>query len=258
MRVCQTCGSRGYSEALVVCSKCQSISEHTYCLDKLEETDDGQIRWTCEFCEPRVIQLSDSTNVVSDTETIESFKELQDDAEKPHCSSMSVEAQTVRDSGTGPSTNESSFNQDLEKNHNLHLPCEYSEATRIEASNSGSPETSSILEDDFYNTVEPLPNPIWMGNFQLYGEYNYTVHGMVAHIANVASKEASEVASSLPMPLCVEVVPKISIWPIKFKEMEPTTDNIAVYFFPEDYRITAEILSMGSIQEEENLASKSK
>ncbi|XP_074321624.1 PHD finger-containing protein 1-like [Silene latifolia] len=54
-------------------------------------------------------------------------------------------------------------------------------------------------------------------------------------MSNEACTEASEVISSLPTLLGLEIVPKINIWPSKFSNMVPTADNISVYFFPEDY-----------------------
>lgn len=164
---------------------------------------------------------------------------------KPLCLLISEDAQSIKNAEAGPSTEGlKSFYRDLERSHNLkrqmhnnfvgdkHLPDEDSEATRVKASESGSPETSSFLEDDFCSTIEPLPAPIWKGSFQIYGEHSCTV--MMAHLSNEACIEASEVASSLPEFLRLEMVSKINIWPMKFKKMGPTLLNIAVYFFPQN------------------------
>ncbi|XP_021760979.1 uncharacterized protein LOC110725820 [Chenopodium quinoa] len=242
MSVCQTCGMRGIPELLVVCSKCQIASEHVYCRNKLAETDDDEVEWTCEFCEPRIVELSDSTNSVSDTES----GELKDDAKEPLHTSLIEEAQSVRNAEAGPSTNEIQlFCRDLETSHDpkrqthkyvvgdLHFPDEDFEATSARAAKSGSPETSCILEDDFCSNIEPLPDPFWKGSFKIYGEKSCTVHEMMAHLSNEACKEASEVTSSLPVLLRLEMVSKFNIWPVKFKETLPTAYNIAVYFFPD-------------------------
>lgn len=143
----------------------------------MAETDDDEVQWACEFCEPRVIELSDSTKSDSDTETIGPFKDIkgpQDDAADPICPLISEEAERVTNADASPSTNNlQSFYREFEKSHNLtkqelniigdlHLPREDSEAPGAEVSKSGSPEASTILDDDFWSTIEPLPDPIWM------------------------------------------------------------------------------------------------
>jgi len=71
------------------------------------------------------------------------------------------------------------------------------------------------------------------GSFRILGQYSYTI---LAHMSNEACEEASAVASSLPVLLHLVIVPKKNIWPMKFNKTGPTVDNIAVYFFPDNYR----------------------
>ncbi|KNA16288.1 hypothetical protein SOVF_090090 [Spinacia oleracea] len=169
--------------------------------------------------------------------------ELQNDAEKIICPLIS---ERLRNGDAGPSIHvlesscrgmETTQTSNSPKTTNvigdLHLPNEDSEVTRVKESKSDSPETSSSIEDDFCSTIEPLPTPVWTGSFQIYGKNSCTVPVMMAHVSNEACIEASEVASSLPVILSLEMVSKVNIWPMKFKKMMPTVHNIAVYFFPD-------------------------
>ncbi|XWS23576.1 hypothetical protein CRYUN_Cryun28dG0026800 [Craigia yunnanensis] len=56
--VCQTCGDRGFSVALIYCDKCQAYSVHRYCLYKLPETFEENVVWFCANCEPKVVDSS--------------------------------------------------------------------------------------------------------------------------------------------------------------------------------------------------------
>ncbi|XVE60162.1 hypothetical protein DITRI_Ditri05aG0105800 [Diplodiscus trichospermus] len=55
---CQTCGDRGFSEALIYCDKCQAYAVHRYCLDKLPGTFEEHVFWFCVDCEPKVAESS--------------------------------------------------------------------------------------------------------------------------------------------------------------------------------------------------------
>ncbi|KAK9271385.1 hypothetical protein L1049_026975 [Liquidambar formosana] len=54
--ICQKCGDKGYSVALIYCDKCQVSAEHRYCLDILPETFDEYVTWFCEDCVPKVAE----------------------------------------------------------------------------------------------------------------------------------------------------------------------------------------------------------
>lgn len=121
--------------------------------------------------------MSDSTENDSDIEIIEPVKAIkgfQEDAADPICPLTSKEAQGLTNADASPSANElQPFYRDSERCHNLteqeqniggglHLPCEDFEATGAEVSRSGSPETTTTLDDDPWSDIEPLPDPIWM------------------------------------------------------------------------------------------------
>ncbi|GLU07039.1 hypothetical protein SLE2022_240180 [Rubroshorea leprosula] len=52
VNVCQTCGDRGYSEALVYCHKCQIHAVHRYCMELQKVTFEEDVIWFCEDCKP--------------------------------------------------------------------------------------------------------------------------------------------------------------------------------------------------------------
>ncbi|XP_012066056.1 uncharacterized protein LOC105629137 isoform X2 [Jatropha curcas] len=58
MTICQTCGDRGFSNALIFCHECQVYAVHRYCLDVLPATFDEYVVWLCEDCESKTLQLS--------------------------------------------------------------------------------------------------------------------------------------------------------------------------------------------------------
>ncbi|KAF5467778.1 hypothetical protein F2P56_011995 [Juglans regia] len=55
--ICQKCGDRGFSVALIYCAKCQVSAEHRYCLEVLPATFDEYVTWFCDDCEPKVGKL---------------------------------------------------------------------------------------------------------------------------------------------------------------------------------------------------------
>ncbi|KAK9740889.1 hypothetical protein RND81_03G068500 [Saponaria officinalis] len=241
MTVCQACGDAGWVETLIFCCKCQGIAEHTYCLDQSTTTDDGCIRWVCEFCEPRVIELSDSTRQSSEGSLL-SLKELRgvEGSEQPRNALNPKESLYIRPGNNGQTRCRDSVNKHYDRKYiveDIRFLSKDSTDNLAEAFSSTvlprSQETSEITVSDFLDTAQPLSYSIWRGRCCIYGQYSFTI---LAHMSSKASAEASEVVRSLPKLLGFEIVPKIDIWPLKFRNAVPTADNISVYFFPEDYR----------------------
>ncbi|KAJ9146157.1 hypothetical protein P3X46_028461 [Hevea brasiliensis] len=56
--ICQNCGDRGFSKALIFCHECQAYAVHCYCLDALPQTFDESLVWLCEDCDPKITKLS--------------------------------------------------------------------------------------------------------------------------------------------------------------------------------------------------------
>ncbi|KAM6542495.1 hypothetical protein CsatB_006942 [Cannabis sativa] len=52
LTICQLCGDKGYSAALIYCEKCEEYARHGYCMDVLPEVNDENVTWFCEDCKP--------------------------------------------------------------------------------------------------------------------------------------------------------------------------------------------------------------
>ncbi|KAL4651051.1 hypothetical protein ACB092_01G130800 [Castanea dentata] len=60
--ICQKCGDRGFSVALIYCDRCSVYAQHRYCLDVLPATFDEYVIWFCADCEPKIRKLSTIVN----------------------------------------------------------------------------------------------------------------------------------------------------------------------------------------------------
>ncbi|XP_074265110.1 PHD finger-containing protein 6-like [Silene latifolia] len=222
MVVCQMCGDTGWLGALIFCSLCQRIAGHIYCLDQSKTTtEDEEIRWVCEFCEPSIIELSDSTDQSSEPQPFQSLARPRSTLDsKESLYTRTKEMQTL------------SLCNDRRNNHDKGK-CIVEDVQFSGKYSTDNSQESSPSSEEIRDTIEPLPDYIWRGRFCVYGKYSCTI---LAHMSNEeACTEASEVISSLPTLLGLEIVPKINIWPLKLRNMVPTADTISVYFFPEDY-----------------------
>ncbi|KAL3840089.1 hypothetical protein ACJIZ3_024680 [Penstemon smallii] len=92
--------------------------------------------------------------------------------------------------------------------------------------------TSSML--DPRPCPEPIIRPIWRGSFNLQNQKNDILNGLMAHISNKACHKVYEEASQFQPVLHLEMLPKSDVWPKSFEISEPTSDNIALYFFPSE------------------------
>lgn len=66
-----------------------------------------------------------------------------------------------------------------------------------------------------------------------------------AHASNKACFKVTEVASTMPKSLCMEMIPRVDTWPASFKSSPPTEHSIALFFFSKG-RWVEESLSMYS------------
>jgi len=129
----------------------------------LAENDAGEITWICKFCEPRVVEPSDSSDISRslNPETPQTFKEFQDvqDTEGPRRKSISEEdTQNPKYSHTCPL-----IHKPESSSRDTHSADEESEATQaVKVSHSGSHGISPIAAEDLYDAIQPLSDPIWM------------------------------------------------------------------------------------------------
>ncbi|XVF39116.1 hypothetical protein PTKIN_Ptkin01aG0009600 [Pterospermum kingtungense] len=75
--VCQMCGDKGFSVALIYCDKCQTYAIHRYCLYKFPKTFEEYVVWFCADCDPNVQrQSSPSLKLPENLEKDESQRKL--------------------------------------------------------------------------------------------------------------------------------------------------------------------------------------
>ncbi|KAK0591399.1 hypothetical protein LWI29_001106 [Acer saccharum] len=77
---------------------------------------------------------------------------------------------------------------------------------------------------------------IWQGSFEVHsgGKLPDLCGGMQAHLSSCASPKVLEVVNKFPLKICLNEVPRLSTWPMKFHEDGAKEDNIALYFFAKD------------------------
>ncbi|XP_057977733.1 uncharacterized protein LOC131164501 isoform X2 [Malania oleifera] len=78
---------------------------------------------------------------------------------------------------------------------------------------------------------------IWQGGFEMktHGKLPGFCDRIQAHLSTCASPKVLEVVEKFPCRVLLEEVSRISTWPIQFSENCATEDNIALYFFAEDF-----------------------
>ena len=81
-----------------------------------------------------------------------------------------------------------------------------------------------------------------MHSFYVRGRFEVSRHGnspemfdgFQAYLSTCASSKAREISEQLPSKIQLAEVPRHSSWPPQFKEVNPTEDNIALFFFAKD------------------------
>ncbi|XP_031284662.1 uncharacterized protein LOC116143354 [Pistacia vera] len=63
--ICEQCGDRGVSVALIYCDKCQIAAMHRYCIPQLPVTFEEDVIWYCVDCERKVGKLPSVDNLNS-------------------------------------------------------------------------------------------------------------------------------------------------------------------------------------------------
>ncbi|KAK6118810.1 hypothetical protein DH2020_047445 [Rehmannia glutinosa] len=84
---------------------------------------------------------------------------------------------------------------------------------------------------EFSASAQPLVAAAWRGRFNI-PRQNLNIN-IAAHISNKACLEVLEVASIMPESLCLEIIPRVDVWPASFKNSPPTEHSVALVFFPE-------------------------
>ncbi|XP_019072342.1 uncharacterized protein LOC104882625 isoform X1 [Vitis vinifera] len=111
-----------------------------------------------------------------------------------------------------------------------------SELAIIGPSNTPELDPSNVPEFSCFVHAQPVVDPIWRGSFSICNENFDSVNGLAAHLSSKACLKVCQQASLLPALLCPTMLPKFDVWPKSFQISQPSDDNIALYFFPENER----------------------
>ncbi|XP_016553342.1 uncharacterized protein LOC107852815 isoform X2 [Capsicum annuum] len=84
--------------------------------------------------------------------------------------------------------------------------------------------------------AEPVIDPIWRGCF-IFNRESEGSNNILAHLSNKACEKALIAANRLPVQLDVELMAKSDIWPKSFLRLPPTDSSIALYLFPELWKV---------------------
>ncbi|KAJ1254053.1 hypothetical protein BS78_K128100 [Paspalum vaginatum] len=97
-------------------------------------------------------------------------------------------------------------------------------------------DQSSALENPLRDLVIPEQSYIWQGSFEVsrHGNCPQMFDGFQAYLSTCASSKVREVGEQLPGKIQLAEVPRHSSWPLQFKEVNPSEDNIAIFFFAKD------------------------
>jgi hypothetical protein len=110
------------------------------------------------------------------------------------------------------------------------------------------PELSYIWQYDLFSSpFTPLNQLIILKSLRVHffyfrGSFEVSRHGnspemfdgFQAYLSTCASSKAREVGEQLPDKIQLAEVPRHSSWPLQFKEVNPTEDSIALFFFAKD------------------------
>ena len=134
----------------------------SYCIGNLVDNVDGEATWICEFCEPRVIELSDSsdTSRSSSPDTPQTFKEVQNVQEARKCRSRSISEEEEETQNAKHSLHRCLLmNKSESSSKDTHSADQVSGATQGFEDSHGM---DLITEEDLCDAIQPLPDPIWM------------------------------------------------------------------------------------------------
>uniref|UniRef100_K4A4V4 AIPP2-like SPOC-like domain-containing protein n=1 Tax=Setaria italica TaxID=4555 RepID=K4A4V4_SETIT len=118
--------------------------------------------------------------------------------------------------------------------HNLYPPDD--KLDKPDLKQEAFMDQSSALENPLRDLVIPEQSYIWQGSFEVsrHGNSPEIFDGFQAYLSICASSKAREVGEQLPDKIQLAEVPRLSSWPLQFKEVNPTEDNIALFFFAKD------------------------
>lgn len=90
-------------------------------------------------------------------------------------------------------------------------------------------DQQSDMASDSSLAVHPVVGAAWRGRFSI-PCLNLDI-SIAAHVSNKACLKVTEVASTMPKSLCLEMIPRCDTWPASFTSSPPTEHSIALFFF---------------------------
>ncbi|XP_066387939.1 protein PARALOG OF AIPP2-like [Miscanthus floridulus] len=122
----------------------------------------------------------------------------------------------------------------LQMAHNLYPP--ENKLDKPDLKKEAFADQSSALGNPLKDFVIPEQSYIWQGSFEVSGDGNSPeiFDGFQAYLSTCASSKVREVGEQLPDKIQLAEVPRHSSWPLQFNEVNPTEDNIALFFFAKD------------------------
>ncbi|XP_021898490.1 uncharacterized protein LOC110815141 isoform X2 [Carica papaya] len=244
--ICQTCGDRGYSVALIYCRHCQVYAVHRYCLDVLPVTFEESITWFCEDCELKIVKPSSLDNLGPSKKMTKKKRRLRrlSEACKPENNAttelleVACEECCDKDQGLGRKGLPDMVSSDerAETVKRMAISNEELEADRDKPSVEITNGNLSISQCSYYVPAQPIIEPIWRGSFNLFHKNFDTVGGLFGHLSSLACPKACEAAKLLPEVLYPVLLPKSNVWPKSFQKKGPSDESIALYFFPNNER----------------------
>lgn len=210
-KVCLQCGDIGYEDELVCCVKCKQSNEHTYCMGgDLFLRDMTQVlhSFVCQECR----QYATTTDEYSSSSLHDSRTRDQESDEIISSNRFNTTPTTV-----------------LLQDH----PDYYS------FSHDHHPNHKGIKEEEQSSTSQPLIRPIWAGSLSVNWSSGDSVisrrvlEGVFGHVSTRSCHKVYAEASKFQPILQFDLLRRHpSVWPKSFRELGPSDDSIAVYFFP--------------------------
>ncbi|CAN6311804.1 unnamed protein product [Urochloa humidicola] len=183
---------------------------------------------------------STATTWESDLRDVATASTAEDSAPKVVCFKQKLLESTGDDSckiveaaqASGDTLNE--IPHGVQMTHNLYSPED--KLDKHDLKQEGFIDQSSALENSLRDLVIPEQSYIWQGSFEVsrHGKSPEIFDGFQAYLSICASSKAREVGEQLPDKIQLAKVPRLSSWPLQFKEVNPTEDSIALFFFAKD------------------------
>lgn len=261
--ICQKCGDIGYSVALIYCKQCQISAEHLYCLDELPNNFNEDVSWACEYCVPRIAKkttLHKPTSTPSKRSLRSVPTSLSGIRLKKLKSTTSLKVKSeewahdsnpcIRPEDVHLSVDMTKFNPLPDNFSSLMIYKNQEDKISVKdrrlicagEGNFDVVKSSEVAKGESSNATESkhlhhiLSQPIWCGCFSINNGHFDTIDGLAAQVSTKACSKVFDVTSLLPTVLCMEMLPRIRLWPKIFDISKPTNEDVALYFFQENQR----------------------